>query len=94
MNVPSEASGQTRVLSANALETTMKTIPIRDVCANQLDKGVVEEVSSTAGRRKNGKNRYFSVKKREKLMGNQEITGFFIEKIDFCRKIDKIPILP
>nr|pir par-2 protein - Caenorhabditis elegans [Caenorhabditis elegans] len=61
MNVPSEASGQTRVLSANALETTMKTIPIRDVCANQLDKGVVEEVSSTAGRRKNGKNRYFSM---------------------------------
>ncbi|CCF23390.1 RING-type domain-containing protein [Caenorhabditis elegans] len=44
MNVPSEASGQTRVLSANALETTMKTIPIRDVCANQLDKGVVEEM--------------------------------------------------
>nr|AAA62312.1 par-2 [Caenorhabditis elegans] len=44
MNVPSEASGQTRVLSANALETTMKTIPIRDVCANQLDKGVLEEM--------------------------------------------------
>uniref|UniRef100_A0A8R1DNQ9 Uncharacterized protein n=1 Tax=Caenorhabditis japonica TaxID=281687 RepID=A0A8R1DNQ9_CAEJA len=44
MNIPSEESGQPRMLSAQFCETMTKKTTVREICAQRLDKNAMEEM--------------------------------------------------